>query len=118
MTNTIPSPLLELAERCEKATGPDYRIDNDIADAVGKSRPHGNIETYIEGQHDRWFTASLDAAMTLVDDDSGMSFAKAVNHSGGWSVALYDENIMARGATRALALCAAALRARAEGHKQ
>jgi hypothetical protein len=105
--------LSDLAERCEKATGPDYRLDNEIAAAVGRSPPHGSIETYIEGQHGRWFTASLDAAMTLVPEgfdwiightNSGLTIHAEVGGRGG--------EYQRFAATPALALCAAALRAR------
>lgn len=107
--------LLKLAERCEAATGPDRELDAEIG-AIHAAEFLGFAVGRQPGC--QAYTASIDAAMTLVGDDSGMSFAKSVNNSGGWSVALYDENVMARGATRALALCAAALRARAATSSQ
>jgi hypothetical protein len=140
--------LLGLADRCEQATGPDRELDCEIwADANDlKLEWQGNclvagIEGVIgwidPGEHSRNFstnrsatgpaaipayTASLDAAMTLVPE--------------GWEVALYwgmsgfkpeaqlerdelrlknpgFEPISGTAETIALALCAAALRARA-----
>jgi hypothetical protein len=80
--------LLELAERCEKAAGPDR--DLDIALALAQPNRFFNAGPYYEGAADRIgviqpdgtrslpgqgpdmlvprYTASLDAAMTLVDD--------------------------------------------------
>ena len=53
--------LLELAERCEAATGPDRELDFEIAKTIGRER-------WYAGGHPQWhFTASLDAAMSLVD---------------------------------------------------
>jgi hypothetical protein len=51
-----------------------------------------------------FYTASLDAAVTLVPDGCGWMVMKNVAKVGRWPK---------RGATPALALCAAALRARA-----
>jgi hypothetical protein len=57
MTNK--SALLELASRCEKATGPDRELDLAIALAVGD-------ETWAEPDRAKlYYTASLDAAMSL-----------------------------------------------------
>lgn len=55
--------LVQLAERCEAATGPNFELEREIADAVwrakwGKRRPKD-----ISPQP---CTASLDAAITLV----------------------------------------------------
>ena len=97
--------LLELAERCEQATGPDLELEMAISrvrDAAGKVLPQLD------------YTRSIDAAMTLVPEDfdwrlgrtnSGLTIHAEV---GGQA-----EEDMRFGATPALALCAAALRARA-----
>lgn len=100
------SELLELAERCEKATGPDRHLNLAIANAIygDDLAPPGTSYA---------FTSSLDAAMTLVPEgqewaggfEDGAAFAHV--HVPGE----YAELIEA--ATPALALCAAALRARA-----
>ena len=125
--------LLELAERCEQATGADRRLDAEIDIAVrgfpeqayeqtnglrGKGSPELNrIDWFIKWGADR-YTASLDAAMTLVpegyvfglgnfDPDGGTAKAAAIVG------ATPDEDRNPTfAATPALALCAAALRAR------
>lgn len=95
------SELLRLAERCEQATGDSFDLNHAIARAIGcASEP---------------FTASIDAALTLVPE--------------GWFVRLDDlgadgmplamlyapdrPNCMGVARDLKLALCAAALRARA-----
>lgn len=103
------SALLELAERCEKATGPDRALDYDIAHFVTRAHlaSHGNAPAY---------AASLDAAVTLVPEGCkwGLYHDPDCKHPKGNSAAWVD-NHFARyaAATPALALCAASLRARA-----
>jgi hypothetical protein len=119
--------LEALADRCKTATGPDRDLDCAIAAAVGWREielPHGS--RYCISPDGREcshgliayaprFTASLDAAMTLVPE-------------GWWWVAdgharasLFREDaadqIISKAATPSLALCSAALRARA-AHKE
>jgi hypothetical protein len=71
--------LVRLAERCEAATGPDREVDAAIATALGL--PHGretgwcnkeNGDYYVIDECAKIYTASLDAAMTLVPE--GCSF--------------------------------------------
>lgn len=140
----IPSreALLSLADRCEAATGPDRGLDAVIAVAVGgyftippkwEGGPlsYGYVNADGEEVHPgqggdqlvKPYTASLDAAMTLVPqteqeatdiqrllrDGKWSAFAKvSCIDDRGWS---YGDKAYA--ATPALALCAAALRARA-----
>jgi len=139
---TDRSKLLALAEAVEKLTGPERETDARIAHAI-KWRwddwVEGDlcIESYsVEAVIDRvqknshnsiWlylprFTASLDAAMTLVIKDrdwmvdnfdgpaSERRHSATVFHERGKP---YDE-YSGHGANPALALCAAALRAQAE----
>jgi len=101
--------LLDLAGRCEKATNAEYAIERDIADALD-----------LPGIP-KFYTGSLDAAMTLLPE-------RALWRVGHVSMAWGDRpQIWASvkpvgstqiqgnpGATPALALTAAALRARAE----
>jgi hypothetical protein len=109
--------LLKLAERCEQASGPDLDLSHDIARAlVGHS-----------GYKYQPYTASLDAAMTLVPEGwqgDRLSWWAGCEAScvliethlvgdewvreAGWLGRVEGE-----AATPALALCAAALRARA-----
>lgn len=123
--------LLELAERCEWAEGPDRELDALIAANLRVGTEHGwafkNYPQWIGRADGRVhlddggpsfsapaYTASLDAAMTLVPTDhpkwavTGRNSATCgPKHGEGgpleWTFA----------ATPALALCAAALKARA-----
>ena len=116
--------LIELAERCEQATGPDRELDAAIQRALG------------DGSGEHWFTdcfgnhvtdaiapqvtASLDAAMTLAGD-WGFDVRRAVGGVG--IVEVYPEGFCqpshrGRAQSPALALCAAALRARASQGQQ
>lgn len=101
--------LAELAERCERATGPDFSLDCDIARAMWAGWERGVAPAT---------TASLDAAMTLLD---GLQYVAAtVNWSriGSGIAEVYLDNpgpmFGSEAATPALALCAAALKARAQ----
>jgi hypothetical protein len=110
------SKLLELAERCEAATGPSVVLDDLILAAI-----EGVPITCIDGGS-RSYTASLDAAMTLVPEGWGVNLNTPGDFHGTPQVRLkhpernpYGDGEPMRGsaATPALALCAAALRARA-----
>jgi hypothetical protein len=118
---------LELADRCEKATGPDRAIDALIASALGWERYefHGENDYEETGWHTpgnplpvsslpRW-SASLDAAMTLCPSDCVWDVT-----STGTSWIMPEgllPQVYGKAATPALALCAAALRAQAEGSR-
>ena len=137
------SDLLKLAERCEAATGPEYVIDSAIWDAIYPGERDARFAKMNEkgpyagrlGPADldgyapplRAFTASLDAAMTLVPweklDARGFYFVLDRDYQSGRWIARFDqagdecghgETYIAEGNTAALALCAAALRARGE----
>lgn len=131
--------LLALAERCEAAEGPSYELDCAIWDAIypgerdlrfgkltAKGQPYhsrlgpADKDGYVQPL--RAFTASIDAAVTLVPEGWGW----AVTNIGGGdyekrdfsvsSAALCDKDgnrINADASTPALALCAASLRAMA-----
>jgi hypothetical protein len=135
------STLLELADRCEKATGPDRELDCEIVVAVGGGEivwkqanytmeaypahrvPSANHLGGFANEPVPAFSASLDAAMQLVPDPAkpwcldyeapGVWIADftcfASGPDNGAEISLY-----VRAATPALALCAAALRARAQ----
>jgi hypothetical protein len=120
----------DLIARIEAATGPDRELDDAIADAIytGKHRccikglsdeaggmwmftyPNGSIGSSLR------FTGSIDAALTLVPEGHQWSLAECAmpgryyaelgpRKASVWS---FD----AQAATPALALCAAALKAR------
>jgi hypothetical protein len=58
MTDPLPERLLELAERVEAATGPNFQLEQEIGAAVFPKR----TDPYPP------YTASIDAAMTLAED--------------------------------------------------
>jgi hypothetical protein len=100
--------LLELASRVGEATGPDQQLDFDILCVVdARAIKTGPLHS------DPKFTASLDAATTLVPE--GWTGEVRLdgwaqiwpNYPGGW----LHERVKASAATPALALTAAALRA-------
>lgn len=97
--------LLELAARCEAATGPDNALERDIRKALGIYHTVSASKSH--------FTASLDAAMSLVPEGAKVT---TQNFGGPGPMVLVEPNERFRSAkTLALALCAAALRARASG---
>jgi hypothetical protein len=116
------SALLELAERCEQATGPDRYLDASIqALAVLAEHPEPDDEALclqvVRGpfaDEIPSFTASLDAAMALVPDGWG-SKAQQLGHPTFWTLVApgTGHETIGCGSNFALALCAAALRARA-----
>lgn len=130
--------LLALAARCEAATGPDRELDADIAchapicqaDYVLSAHPSakpGRVTRYFDdGGHGTFvcqnYTASLDAAMTLVREgwllDQLLERNTVDSANWRWKAGLWraDSDVIVAGkspATPALALCAAALRAKA-----
>ena len=100
---TDPTTLLTLAERCEQAAGPDAGLDlaiwTSLLDTPGFRPPPSPWRTD--------YTASLDAAVTLVPEGCGWMVMGNAAKVKRWP---------SRAATPALALCAAALRARAAAH--
>ena len=131
---TDRTALLALAGRVERLTGPDREVDAEIWLAVtpGATRrktsyvhaatqrtceldetrvlqPDGRRELVIVPN----YTASLDAALTLVLEDAWVSLTmqRQMNRADiRWSD---DSSVVRSGATPALAMVAAALRARA-----
>ena len=111
MTQQNRETLLALADRAERATGDSFDLNHDIALALGiSSEP---------------FTASLDAAMTLVPEGCGVHLCSDYSDdlapdshtcalTGKWTVRVYTPqhgSFKYLAATPALALCAASLRA-------
>jgi hypothetical protein len=107
--------LLELADRCEAATGPDRELDWLIY-AATCGQDTSTVEPghrYLYGEH---YTASLDDAMSLLSDGSeydltnlygvARAYVDLSNEYGGHN----GEHL---GGNLCLAFCAAALRARA-----
>tara|TARA_Y100000310_G_C20602926_1_gene774004 strand:+ start:231 stop:599 length:369 start_codon:yes stop_codon:yes gene_type:complete len=115
----------ELAQRIETAEGPDRALDAEIAAAVGwrvlydKSDPNDAEPYYQPVPEMSWqtvprYTGSLDAAMQLVP--AGHNWAIDTGHKNGISAWCFDGHLWntdaSVAATPALALCAAAIRAR------
>jgi hypothetical protein len=107
------SALLELAERCEQAAGPERELDNAIW-AAAVANPPCPDHTKLGKLECSRFTASLDAAMTLVPEGKRLKVETAASGANAviWQ---YGPTVVwdADARTPALALCAAALRARA-----
>lgn len=102
-------PLSELIERLERATGPSRDLDGEIALYNGMYRGDVFLGRAPE------FTVSLDAALTLVPQ--GWQW-QLDNCGGGGDTPCRCElgtDIWAEAATPALALVAAALKARQTG---
>jgi hypothetical protein len=127
---TRADELLALAERVEALGGPDREVDAEIALALGIVRErdgncfygHRDFSMMVleRGYYDHdgsapelsAYTASLDAAMTLVPE--GMCWRTACFPRGqGVASAMVEGGPERMAATPALALTAAALRARA-----
>jgi hypothetical protein len=103
-----PQDLLALAAKVEAATGASFLLEQEVADAVGHN-PRARLPAY---------TASLDAAMTLVPegwDWSASSYgedgASAEVWVHGWQDDTRINSFLAT--TPSLCLVVAALRARA-----
>ncbi len=109
--------FLELAERCEKAEGPDRELDARIHyEMMGLSTVY-SIDDFlvsdISKNHPKRYTASLDAALTLVPEGWWVQHLGKIT-TGWWCrLGIEGRSLMYVAKTPALALCAAALRARA-----
>ena len=116
--------LLELAERCEAATGADRDLDAAIfaciAEGLGWMR-HSSQACRVWASH---YTETLDAAIKLVPEGWGWQVSDGGN-AGVWSNGPVDAQLVhgmrfpgvlaqadGKAATPALALTAASLRAR------
>jgi hypothetical protein len=116
---TIAGILDSLAERCEAASGADRELDADICRASGLSseQPDGAWITclpdgYRHSINPTSFTASLDAAMSLVPE--GFDWSVSCEQGRGVAVTISSDRGFSpdvSAATPALALTAAALRA-------
>ena len=117
--------LRALAARCEAADGPSRELDEAIVQGVypeldirrdgpdGLWRAHGSTmgRDCILRVED--YTASLDAALTLVP--ARTMWGAGVDEDGTGCADMPQHRLLVHARTPALALCAAALRALAEG---
>ena len=127
----MTSELMELAERCEQVSGPSRAVDEAIAPIAGfkmvdEGHPFGRTcydNTGCAVPIPR-YTASLDAAMTLVEYEGGCRRELAWTGNGAECTLVVvpprnagpdarTTRYTAEADTPALALCAAALKARA-----
>jgi hypothetical protein len=116
-----PTTLLALAERCEQAAGPDKELDFTIDNFMLKHGPEA--DRIRNPRYVLPYTASLDAAVTLVPEGYYWQVAngKRRHYEPQACADLFvahgpnrgDVSFTADAATPALALCVAALRARA-----
>jgi hypothetical protein len=137
------SALLELAERCERAAGPDRELDGAIDRLLNKRPKTGDYDANenclwrVDGYSGlctrsdgfarnsfcaRDYTASLDAAMTLVPEGAGILLDRYWLREGeAWSAKVSTGGVPENRARQfyaqdaksgSLALCAAALKAR------
>ncbi len=121
--------LIELAERCERAEGPDYQLDGDIARAMGWSyrqrEGFSHWQWYSQGKTDAplsegeirvcppAYTTSIDAALSLVPEGWCFEVTNFDTFATVFAGLGSAPKASAGGDTPALALCAAALKARA-----
>jgi len=112
---TTEAEWIALAERCEKATGPDRELDAAIYDAVnGGSDAWEAIRKWGGVQWIEHHTSSLDAITALIERELNCSW-RAGNTPSGRGFALLGTNTKEHAASSpALALCAAFCRAMAE----
>jgi hypothetical protein len=99
--------MQELIERLESATGPDREID----DAIHELQPMPKVVESLR------YTRSIDDALTLVPEGWGARVTtknvhEAMVFSPDGGPLFATSNICAGGATPAIAICTAALRAR------
>lgn len=128
----MPS-LNELIEKIEAAGGPDPELDREVMMAAGYRYEQRDIGcryedgsvaldwVYVDTKTDKWrsthpleFTASIDAAMTLIPSGWHRSMFDADNGDALCKLERDEQGIHTRGKTWPLALCAAALKARQE----
>lgn len=101
--------MTKLSERVERLEGPDREIDRAIAEAIGIGW------YYSQGNPEFRYTASLDAAMSLVPEGySWILYSDGSCEVGPTPIAgsMMDAEFTADAATPAIALCAAALKSR------
>ncbi len=103
--------MQELIAKLEATTKGNRELDKAIAWL--QAPEHQRKRFYPNGMNDNWypyFSTSIDAALTLLSKDRLWSIGSIVNGSGFVAI-LNNDGRSHRGATPALALCIAALRA-------
>jgi hypothetical protein len=107
--------LLALAERCEAATGTDPDLDTAIHDSVdAEFAAMSDVDRNILRRYIvRKYTSSIDAALTLVPEGYWLKLSAGPKGGGVCELTLRTRRYVRDAETSALAICAAALRARA-----
>lgn len=128
--------LSGVVERLEKATGPDRELDDAIMAAIFvREERHTGVQerlalddewvpvkspVWVDPATDQWvstharqFTSSADAALTLVPKDYDWIVGNVNGQLGGTPYACVGSTEQHFGATPIIALCVAALKARA-----
>ena len=109
--------LNELAAKVEGLSGPDREVDYLIADAV-----LGAVKPPFRRGHCEKYTESIDAAMTLVEGKRGWMLNNFDGPNGTGEASVWGDSMTkfsdGFGATPAIALTAAALRARSQATSQ
>lgn len=107
----------DLIERIEAASGPDRALDHEIYEYLGSPVVRMVSATTYGTDLVNWapfYTASVDAALTLVPEGHFWALNMAGDESGFDAMCQADGPVTwTRAATPALALCAAALKSRA-----
>jgi hypothetical protein len=111
------STLLELAELCQKATGPDRELDAHIHYQIMGLDQVYDVATFlasdIAGSHPKHYTSSFDAAISLVPAAHDWIVASVNGQVGGTPYACVGSAKEHFAETPVLSLVLAALRARA-----
>ena len=118
-------PTKTIIDKLERADGPDRELDCRIWCTLGPVPYDHAIQ--VVPDHSQWvaptYTASIDAAMTLVPEGWHTSNYHQGPSGGGhwWKLGYINDTMQhyvtaeSRAATPALALCIAAVRARSQG---
>jgi hypothetical protein len=120
--------IQKLIERLEKASGDSRELDRDIAIAAGWERKvvSQNEDDYWrkgeffswsreDSEHPPYFTSSIDAALTLVPQNTPWNVGSILLPGATWrAVVGRNQRYIGKHKRDAIALCIAALRAIAE----
>jgi len=106
----------ELLIRIEAATGPERALDTDIFAELGLGKDWMRTSREVQKVWSERYTASIDRAVTLVPKGCDLFVTAIRRQEGRFSAGIFptDDPYCEYGeaATPALAICAAALRAR------
>lgn len=113
--DSIREGLVDLAEACEKASGPDRDLDTDIfCQEILRENPGRETFRPAAAMLAPRYTASIDAAMSLVPEGHDADVYIRQRRSTAMVIIPEGGGRQSYAATPALALVAAALRAKAQ----